>query len=139
MSAYKTIECDIVDKESLLKALELLNLKPEVFELPEYLFGYMGDQRKETAHIIIRRFEINKYTGSSNDIGFKWNGEKYEFIISEYDKRCSMDKRIIQAYVKVVLEESLRKNGFKIKININDELLQQKKLMDLDIVARKII
>jgi hypothetical protein len=50
-----------------------------------------------------------------------------------------MDKRIIQAYVKVVLEESLRKNGFKIKININDELLQQKKLMDLDIVARKII
>ena len=74
--------------------------------------------RKETADIIVRRYNINKFTGASNDIGFKWNGEKFEFIISEYDKRCSMDKRIIQAYVKVVLEESLRKNGFKIKINI---------------------
>ena len=139
MSAYKSIECDIVDKDSLLKALELLNLKVEEYEIPEALFGYMGDQRKETAHIIIRRFEVNKFTGASNDIGFKWNGDKYEFIVSEYDKRCCMDKRIIQAYVKVVLEESLRKNGFKIKINIDDEQLLQKKLMDLDIVARKII
>lgn len=139
MSAYKTIECDIVDKDKLIEALNLLNLNPEVHEVEESLFGYMGDQRKEKAHIIIKRKNINQYTGASNDIGFFFNGEKYNIIISEYDKKFNMDKRIIQAYVKVVLEESLAKNGFKIKVNIDDDLLRQKQLNDLDIVARKII
>jgi len=139
MSAYKTIECDIVDKDKLIEALNLLNLNPEIHEVEEFLFGYMGDQRKEKAHIIIRRKNINQYTGASNDIGFFFNGEKYNILISEYDKKFNMDKRIIQAYVKVVLEESLAKNGFKIKVNIDDDLLRQKQLNDLDIVARKII
>ena len=139
MSAYKTIECDIVDKDKLIEALNLLNLNPEIYENEQSLFGYRGDQRKEKAHIIIRRNNINQYTGASNDIGFFFNGEKYNIIISEYDKKLNMDKRIIQAYVKVVLEESLAKNGFKIKINIDDDLLRQKQLSDLDIVARKII
>jgi hypothetical protein len=59
-------------------------------------------------------------------------------IISDYDKKFNMDSRIIQAYVKVVLEKALEKNGFKIKVNIEEELTK-KKLHDLDIVARKII
>jgi hypothetical protein len=139
MSAYKTIECDIVDKDKLIEALNLLNLNPEIHENEQSLFGYRGDQRKEKAHIIIRRNNINQYTGASNDIGFFFNGEKYNIIVSEYDKKLNMDKRIIQAYVKVVLEESLAKNGFKIKINIDDDLLRQKQLNDLDILARKII
>ncbi len=139
MSAYKTIECDIVDKDKLIEALNLLNLNPEIHENEQSLFGYRGDQRNEKAHIIIRRNNINQYTRASNDIGFFFNGEKYNIIISEYDKKLNMDKRIIQAYVKVVLEESLAKNGFKIKINIDDDLLRQKQLNDLDIVARKII
>ena len=40
------------------------------------------------------------------------------------------------------LQEELNpnlKNGFKIKVNIDDDLLRQKQLNDLDIVARKII
>lgn len=139
MSAYKTIECDIVDKDKLIEALNLLNLDPEVHEIEETLFGYRGDERKEKAHIIIRRKDVNQYTGASNDIGFYFNGEKYNIIISEYDKKFNMDKRIIQAYVKVVLEESLAKNGFKIKVNIDDDLLRQRQLYDIDIVARKII
>lgn len=139
MSAYKTIECDIVDKDKLIEALNLLNLNPEVHEIEETLFGYKGDERKEKAHIIIRRKDVNQYTGASNDIGFYFNGEKYDIVISEYDKKCLMDKRIIQAYVKVVLEESLAKNGFKIKVNIDEDLLRQRQLNDIDIVARKII
>lgn len=139
MSAYKKIECDIVDKDKLIEALNLLNLNPEIYTTEQTLYGYRGDERKEKAHIIIRRNNINKYTGASNDIGFYFNGEKYDIIISEYDKKCLMDKRIIQAYVKVVLEESLAKNGFKIKVNIDEDLLRQKQLNDIDIVARKII
>jgi hypothetical protein len=139
MSAYKKIECDIVDKDSLLEALTLLNLSFQDHEIPQNLYGWKDDQRNEKANIIINRKEVNKYTGASNDIGFLWNGEKYEMVISEYDKKFNMDKRFIQAYVKVVLEKSLLKNGFKIKVNIDEDQLRQRQIADLDIVARKII
>ena len=139
MSAYKKIECDIVDKDSLLEALTLLNLSFQDHEIPQNLYGWKDDQRYEKANIIINRKEVNKYTGASNDIGFLWNGEKYEMVISEYDKKFNMDKRFIQAYVKVVLEKSLLKNGFKIKVNIDEDQLRQRQIADLDIVARKII
>jgi hypothetical protein len=119
--------------------LTLLNLSFQDHEFPQNLYGWKDDQRNEKANIIINRKEVNKYTGASNDIGFLWNGEKYEMVISEYDKKFNMDKRFIQAYVKVVLEKSLLKNGFKIKVNIDEDQLRQRQIADLDIVARKII
>lgn len=141
MSAYKKIECDIVDKDSLLEALELLDLTVEDHETPVNLKGYRGDQRNEKANIIIDRTQVNKFTGASNDIGFLWNEaeNKYEFIVSEYDQRHKMDQRVIQAYVKIVLEKALKKNGFKIKVNIDEENLKRKVMSDLEITARKII
>lgn len=141
MSAYKKIECDIVDKESLLEALSLLGFTPDVLVEPKHLTGYRGDERKETANIIISKDQVNKFTGASNDIGFLWNEKenKYDFIVSDYDKAKLMDQRIIQAYVKVVLEKALKKNGFKIKVNINEEDLLKRQLSDLEIKARKII
>jgi hypothetical protein len=141
MSAYKKIECDIVDKESLLEALSLLGFTPDVLVEPKHLTGYRGDERKETANIIISKDQVNKFTGASNDIGFLWNQKenKYDFIVSDYDKAKLMDQRIIQAYVKVVLEKALKKNGFKIKVNINEEDLLKRQLSDLEIKARKII
>ena len=141
MSAYKKIECDIVDKESLLEALSLLGFTPDVLVEPKHLTGYRGDERKETANIIISKDQVNKFTGASNDIGFLWNQKenKYDFIVSDYDKAKLMDQRIIQAYVKVVLEKALKKNGFKIKVNIKEEDLLKRQLSDLEIKARKII
>lgn len=140
MSAYKKIECNIVDKDTLLEALKLLGLKTEVFNEPKHLFGYKGDQRQETAHIVVLRQELNdKFTGASNDIGFLWNGEKYDFIISDYDKKFKVDQRVIQAYVKVALEKALAKQGYKIKVNINDEEFLKRTMSEMEIVARKII
>ena len=141
MSAYKKIECEIVDKDCLMEALELLGFTPEVFIEPKKLTGYRGDERKETANIIIPRNQVNKFTGASNDIGFLWNekNQKYDFICSDYDKAKSMDQRIIQAYVKVAIEKALEKNGFKIKVNINDEEFLKRTLSEMEIVARKII
>ncbi len=140
MSAYKTIQCDIVDTDILLEALELLNLSATKHDTAQPLRGYRNDIREESAEIIISKEKINFYTGASNDIGFKWNSttNKYDMIVSEYDKKFNMDSRIIQAYVKVVLEKALEKNGFKIKVSIEEEM-NKKKLIDLDIVARKII
>ena len=141
MSAYKKIECDIVDKDSLLEALSLLGFSPDVLNEPKNLKGYRGDERKEIAHIIIPRDQVNKFTGASNDIGFFWNEseKKYDFILSDYDKAQKMDQRVIQSYVKIVLEKALKKNGFKIKVNINEEDLLKRQLSDLEIKARKII
>ena len=141
MSAYKKIECEIVDKDCLLEALSLLGFTPEVLVEPKKLTGYRGDQRKEVAHIIIPRDQINKFTGASNDIGFFWNEaeQKYDFICSDYDKAKNMDQRIIQAYVKVAIEKALAKNGFKIKVNINDEEFLKRTLSEMEIIARKLI
>lgn len=141
MSAYKKIECEIVDKECLLEALSLLGFNPDVLNEPKNLKGYRGDERKEVAHIIIPRDQVNKFTGASNDIGFFWNEkeQKYDFILSDYDKAKIMDQRIIQAYVKVALEKALAKNGFKIKVNINDEEFLKRTMSEMEIVARKII
>ena len=141
MSAYKKIECEIVDKDCLLEALSLLGFTPDVLSEPKSLKGYRGDERKEVAHIIISRNQINKFTGASNDIGFFWNEteQKYDFICSDYDKTKNMDQRIIQAYVKVAIEKALAKNGFKIKVNINDEDFLKRTMSEMEIVARKII
>ena len=141
MSAYKKIECEIVDKDCLLEALELLGFIPEVFVEPKNLKGYKGDERKETANVIIPRDQVNKFTGASNDIGFLWNetDQKYDFICSDYDRAKLMDQRIIQAYVKVAIEKALAKNGFKIKVNVNDEEFLKRSISEMEIVARKII
>ena len=141
MSAYKKIECEIVDKDCLLEALKLLGFSPDVFVEPEKLKGYRGDQRNEVANIVISREQVNKFTGASNDIGFLWNdsANKYDFIVSDYDVSKKMDQRIIQAYVKVVIEKALAKNGFKIKVNVNDEDLLKRTMSEMEIVARKLI
>ena len=141
MSAYKTVECDIVDLDCLLDALKLLGFEVGIFEIPVNLTGYQNDIREEKANIIIPKEQINKFTGASNDIGFLWNekDQKYDLIISKYDKKLNMHNRIIQAYVKVAIEKALEKNGFKIKVDINDEELLNKKINEINIVARKII
>jgi hypothetical protein len=141
MSAYKKIECEIVDKDCLLEALSLLGFSPDVFVEPKKLQGYRGDQRNEVANIVISREQVNKFTGASNDIGFLWNEKenKYDFIVSDYDVAKKMDQRIIQAYVKIAIEKALAKNGFKIKVNINDEEFIKKTMSEMEIVARKLI
>jgi hypothetical protein len=50
-----------------------------------------------------------------------------------------MDNKIYQAYVKVVLENSLAKNGYKIKVNIADEDFLKNQSHVIEISARKIV
>ena len=64
---------------------------------------------------------------------------KYDFIVSDYDVAKKMDQRIIQAYVKVAIEKALAKNGFKIKVNVNDEDFLKQTMSEMEIVARKLI
>mgnify|MGYP000214852019 CR=1 FL=1 len=142
MSAYKKIECDFVDKDILLKALSLLGFEAANHDEPVHLTDYMGKQRPEKATIVVGRDQINSmFTGASNDIGFIWNEEskKYDMICSEYDKRLLIDFRVIQAYAKEAIEAVLKKNGFKIKVNIAEEEFKKRQMTDMTLKVRKII
>jgi len=88
MSRYCTVKTQFKDEAALVDALmetgEWTRQQIEVHQVPQHLFGYRGDQRPETAHVIIRK----KHVGSaSNDIGFVKDDEgSYAAIISAYDR-----------------------------------------------------
>ena len=85
MSKYCTFT-DMVFKDRRLLLTALADLGYTEVEEGEALplFGYQGDQRTETAEIVVRR----RYVGSaSNDLGFARTPHGYVPIVSEYDQR----------------------------------------------------
>ena len=56
------------------------------------LYGYRGDQRPETAQIVVRR----KFIGAaSNDLGFQKTDAGYVAVISEYDRSFMMQGKFL--------------------------------------------
>ncbi len=140
MSAYKLIKCSIKDKELLIKALRELGFEPEIFEIPQFLRGYLGDTREQSAEIIVSKEQINKiYTKASNDLGFKWNDttQQYDMICSEYDEKHNVPSKIKQAYAKCVIEEALEKQYFSVDSNIED--IKKRNQIKVQIVGKKFI
>lgn len=141
MSAYKTVSCQIVDKESLKNALEALGLVYEEHTTAQNLHGYTGDKRTQTAEIIVRRENLNHtYTGASNDLGFKYNNKncEYDVIISDYDMGCGFDKKIKQMYAVSAIEKALQGNRFNVEI-IDRKKIRTRQKVSLNIKATKII
>jgi Protein of unknown function (DUF1257) len=111
MSKYLTFpEVVFKDRRLLLAALTELgyNEVEEGEALP--LFGYHGDQRPETAEIVIRR----QYVGSlSNDIGLVRTPDGYVPVVSEYDQRAVQGGQFLvklrTAYSERVVAEVTRR------------------------------
>jgi hypothetical protein len=85
MSHYIDILTEITDREALVHALERMGFKGkiEIHETASALYGYQGDERKQKAHVIIRRSFVGH---SSNDIGFeKMSDGRFKAHISEYE------------------------------------------------------
>jgi hypothetical protein len=85
MSAYMTLLTPMTDQECLLAALADLGFglsKVEIHETPVSLVGYRGDQRAQTAHIVIRRQHVGS---ASNDVGFLASPMGYQAFVSGYD------------------------------------------------------
>ena len=107
MSKYLCF-ADIVfkDRQLLLAALADLGYAnvEEGAKLP--LYGYQGDQRPETAEIVIRRKLVG---AASNDLGFARTDQGYVPIISEYDLRVLHGGHFLAklrtAYSERVVEE----------------------------------
>jgi hypothetical protein len=100
MSKYEEFQTVIADETFLVEALEQLGYRPEVNKGGASLFGYMGDERQERAHVIIRRSQLDS---ASNDIGFaRHENGQYRAVVSEYDRGIGFDDawigRVAQAY-----------------------------------------
>lgn len=74
------------------------------------LYGYRGDQRAETAQLVVRRRHIGP---ASNDLGFARTAQGYMPIISEFDQRTMLDghflPRLRTAYNERVVTELQRR------------------------------
>ena len=100
MSKFEETVTVIAHEGYLIEALKELGYSPEFCAEGSPLFGYMGDERPERAHVVIRRHQLDS---ASNDIGFRRDESGvYRAIISEYDRRIGFDDawlgRIAQAY-----------------------------------------
>lgn len=114
MSKFHTYATEYKDGVALVQALKEIGYAAEVHAEAQHLYGFQGDQRKETAEIIVRRAVIG---GASNDIGFK-RGETGSFgaLISEYDSCRHGDhwlKTLKQEYAIAKETATAKKLGYK--------------------------
>lgn len=92
-----------------------MGYNPQVSEKPEHLEGYHGDQRSQTAEIIIPRKQVG---GASNDVGFKKNADgSFTAIISDYDKSSNFgvkkQAQLKKLYTEKKAIQQAKKNGMK--------------------------
>jgi hypothetical protein len=121
MSHFTVVKTQITSVDALVQALADLGFKDvEVHAEARHLYGFLGDRRRQTAEVIVRREFIGR---ASNDVGFKRqeNGA-FDAIISKYDRcKFSVDwlGRLAQRYAYHVTRAKLEQQGFDL---VSDEV-----------------
>jgi hypothetical protein len=93
MSKYMTFtDTTFKDRECLLKALSECGYSTVEEGEALSLYGYHGDQRPETAQLVVRRRFIG---AASNDLGFQKTDAGYVPVISEYDRSFMMQGKFL--------------------------------------------
>jgi hypothetical protein len=118
MSHYSRVKTHFKDAQCLIRALKAMGFaKVEHHTSPQGLYGFQGDLRRDTAHIIVRR----KYVGAaSNDLGFIQREDgTFEAIISDYDRSFGKkdDKwmaRLKREYGKTTVFEYAKREGYDV-------------------------
>lgn len=100
MSKYEELRTVLSEERFLVEALREFGYSPEVSREGLSLIGYLGDERPERAHIVIRRRQLDS---ASNDIGFARDANGvYRALISEYDRGIGFNDawlgRVAQTY-----------------------------------------
>jgi len=103
MSHFSTVKTRLTSLECLVQALQDLKLQPQVYETPQPLKGYYGDDEGQSAEIIVPGNTIK----ARADIGFKWNptDNTYRVIHDEYETTPRLGEnffshQLMQAYGK---------------------------------------
>lgn len=125
MSKYLKVVTDIKDPTLLEQALaevgEQLGFEFQRYATPQPLVGYQGDQRANRAEFIIRKRFVGR---SSNDMGWAIQADgTYALIISEFDKRQSRAREIVNAvadgHATVRAESLARAKGYTTQRRVN--------------------
>ena len=91
MSAYGEFETIMCEEKLLVEGLSEMGYSVEVHREGSPLIGYHGDERTETAHVIIRRAQLDS---ASNDIGFVRGADgRFRAILSEYDRSIGYNQQ----------------------------------------------
>lgn len=122
MSHFTTVKTQMVSTEHLLKALRDLGFtNVEGHEIPQALYGYLGDVRPQRSEVIVRRQFIGP---ASNDIGFTRDSTgTFVAVISEFDRRQYDTKwleRLTQRYAYHVAKDQLEAQDFTV---VEEEVL----------------
>lgn len=120
MSHFTYIQTQFRSREALVKALYKMGYTQLEEGCNLGLYGYLGDLRPQTADIVIRRKYLNWL---SNDIGFKWQGDHYDIIISDFDRAVfpNFVKDLQREYAYYAVIEMAREKGFVIESEAVDE------------------
>ena len=110
----------------LVKALEGLGYVVEDHDEPVALRGFLGDVRKDKAHVIVRK---NQISASANDLGFFQNEDgSISAIVSDWDsQRVEMGRgsyiveQLTQAYAAEELKVKARNQGLTLETSTNDQ------------------
>ncbi len=114
MSKYLTFP-DVIFKDRRLLLAALADLGYADVETGEALplYGYQGDQRPETAEIVVRRQHVGS---ASNDLGFARIAEGFAPIVSEYDLRTLQSGQFLAKLRTAYGERVVEGNVVKIKV-----------------------
>jgi hypothetical protein len=86
---YATVKTKFTKPDALIDALmetgNWTRSQIEVHGEAQHLYGYQGDVREQTAHVIVRR---NFMVGAANDLGFVQEADgSFTALVSDYDSR----------------------------------------------------
>ncbi len=116
MSLYVECKPGFTDREALVEALVACGFERTQIEIHEEavpLYGYRGDTRPQTAHVIIRRQHVGR---AANDVGWERTPDgTYRAWISAFDQRHrfnrTMQQRLRQEYAYHVVCRQQRSLG----------------------------
>jgi hypothetical protein len=116
MSKYEELRTVLSEERFLVEALREFGYSPEVSNEGISLNGYLGDERPEKAHIVIRRRQLDS---ASNDIGFARDANGvYRALISEYDRGIGFNEawlgRVAQTYKERQTMAVAKSKGYRL-------------------------
>lgn len=114
MSHFTTLATQLTDADALRAALaDVGYAEVEVHEHAQPLFGYQGDQRRDRAHVIVRRAHVGRL---SNDLGFlRQDNGRFLAVISEFDRAKHNEAwlgRVTARHAYHVTSKTLAAQGF---------------------------
>jgi hypothetical protein len=121
MSAYRVIQTEFRNLDSLLKALNDIGYSKDKVETTGTsnslsMYDWHSNLRPETCSVRIHRVYVD---GAANDVGFSWNGSTYEAIISDYDRHNAFSDpkmgKLKQQYAFHELSRQARSKGYTVQ------------------------